>query len=85
MILTRRSFLPLLAAPAIVRAASLMPVRALLTEHDLVNLAYAETKAIIDDTLYGQLCSATRKAFVPRLFVEIYRADPVFKLLQAHQ
>lgn len=69
MILTRRSFLvslaATLAAPAIVRASSLMPVRApkLLTVDELlklrINAAYAATRHAITKNLYGDIVSFT--------------------------
>ena len=72
---SRRSFLTglgasLIAAPAVVRFASLMPVRGIVqaVEPNLVGL-------------YSELCHYTRKAFVPRLFVQIYEPTPLFQML----
>ncbi len=64
----------LVAAPAIVRAASLMPVKAM----DLGADFYIDGVPVY----YDQLVDVTRKAFVPRLFVSIKLADPlIFGLL----
>lgn len=75
--LNRRSFLTgltsLIAAPAIVRVASIMPVKAMPSAEE----AYAALAKGMSNNLYGNLIDSTRAAFVPRLFVEIYRADPL--------
>lgn len=76
---SRRGFLAglvsALAAPAIVRAASLMPVKAMSIE-DLLRMrmedAYEITRQQIANNLYGELTDITRKAFVPRLFAQTY-------------
>ena len=54
----------LLTAPAIVRASSLMPVKALPAE--LGGLS-----------LWSELADMTRKVFVPRLFIQVYAANPI--------
>jgi hypothetical protein len=73
--LNRRSLITglisLVAAPAIVRATSIMPIKALPTVEDLDTLARKQ----FTDSLYGDLTALTRQAFVPRLFVSVYRAD----------
>jgi hypothetical protein len=79
MITSRRSFLlglgsALVAAPAVVRAASLMPVRGIIQD---VGVEYG----VISADMYGDLVSITRKAFVPRFFVQVYKQSPVLWLL----
>lgn len=76
MIQSRRTFLTglsasIIAAPAIVRAASLMPVRGIVQP-----IMSPETIALAPD-LYSQLCDVTRRAFVPRLFVQVYDVSPL--------
>src|SRR5215472_6535189 len=65
-VINRRGFLSglvgVLAAPAIVRVASIMPVKALPPE--------------LVDFDYGGLVAITRKAFIPRLFVHVYARPP---------
>ena len=65
---TRRSFIrslgvSLFAAPAIVRVASIMPVKAIVTfdEHEWVTLGYQITKEAIDQGLYSGFGLATPK------------------------
>ena len=78
--LNRRSLITglisLVAAPAIVRATSIMPIKALPAVEDLDTLARKQ----LADSLYGDLI-LTRQALVPRLFVQIYRAGPTAKYL----
>ena len=78
--LNRRSFFSGLAAafaaPAIVRAASIMPVKALILPPE------PELIIPISSGLYADLTDMTRAAFVPRLFVQIYRADPLPPILE---
>lgn len=77
MMPTRRGFLggliSALAAPAIVHAGNLMPVRALdpilFSQHPWWN----------PDELNGGLVAVTRQAFVPRLFVQLWQEAPVEK------
>jgi len=68
MSITRRHLLRavpmLLAAPAIVRVASLMPVKSLPPE------------LILRNPLFRELAEITHRAFVPRLFVQIYQTNP---------
>jgi hypothetical protein len=85
--LTRRWFLGglgagIVSAPAIVRAASLMPVRApklvsVLPMPDLMQYAPGQ--------LYAELAEITRKAFVPRLYAELYRKPSALALLWDRQ
>jgi hypothetical protein len=87
--LNRRSLITglisLVAAPAIVRVTSIMPIKALPSAEDLLkirmNAAYELTRKQLADSLYGDLIDVTRQAFVPRLFVSVYRADPAIKYL----
>lgn len=83
MITSRRGFLAglgslFVAAPAIVRAASLMPVRAFDTtdyaalETELRALA-GEFISNVHDNLFGDLIATTRKAFIPRLYVQLHQ------------
>ena len=70
--ISRRGFIAglgaLIAAPAIVRASSLMPVKALPAGSSCLSL-------------YAELCDVTRKAFVPRLFIQLYAASPALAYL----
>ena len=79
MILSRRKFLrglgAALAAPVIVRAASLMPIKA-----PPIQLAPSPGYA----SLYEELTDITRKAFVPRVYIQIYRADPLMQFILAN-
>jgi hypothetical protein len=69
--LNRRSLITglisLVAAPAIVRPTSIMPIKALPSAEDLDTLARKQPA--------DYLIALTRQAFVPRLFVSVYRAD----------
>jgi hypothetical protein len=79
--LNRRSLITglisLVAAPAIVRVTSIMPIKALPSAEDLLkirmNAVYELTRKQLADSLYGDLIAVTRQAFVPRLFVSVYR------------
>ena len=79
MILPRRSFLTglasFIAAPAIVRAASLMPVRGIVQDW-----RYVAHVAHLD---YLELAAITRKAFLPGLFVQLYETAPIYPLLRS--
>ena len=81
MITSRRTFLTglasLMAAPAIVRASSLMPVKVLPSVEELDALTI-----IMHPDMYAELSVITRKAFVPRLSVQIYETTPLLKALQ---
>jgi hypothetical protein len=76
----RRSFLTglaaTLAAPAIVRAASLMPVRGIVMD---VQQPIAHLNGV---PLYADLVDITRQAFVPRLFVQLNMSTPLAGFLQ---
>ena len=88
MITSRRSFITglaaLIAAPAVVRYASLMPVKAMPSVEDLNALlkarmdeAYRITRENMANSLYGNLTDMTRAAFVPRLQVQVYDCWPI--------
>lgn len=80
MITSRRSFITglvsLVAAPAIVKVNSLMPVKSYMEE------AYRITRENLNNSLYGDLVAATNRAFVPRLFVQVYKADRSIRLIR---
>lgn len=73
MISSRRSFLTglasLIAAPAIVRVTSLMPVRGIIMDSGYVG-------SIGGVSIYEDLVDITRQAFVPRLYVQLYDKWP---------
>ena len=77
-VLTRRNFFSVLAAPAIVRAASLMPVRALSTVdwEGLATIPYLLPGNGIPAG-WGPLCDVVRRALVPRLYVQVYKNPPL--------
>lgn len=75
MTLSRRGFLAgLIASPAIVRFSSLMPVK----------LVYLSPPPLIvpADPLFPELAAVVRRAFIPRLYVQIYQASPTMALLR---
>lgn len=72
------SLISLVAAPAIVRVSSIMPVKAIETD------IYEEVARSISRQLYGDLADITRKAFVPRLFVQVYHRTPLLYALSEH-
>ena len=81
---TRRGFVRglgalFVAAPAIVRATSLMPVRAI----DLEFGTGFEFSGILPDihNLRAEFTAVTRRAYVPKSFVQLYRSSPILKLL----
>lgn len=80
LITSRRSFLTglgavLVAAPAIVRAGSLMPVKAMELELDFDwRMPPGTYMASPSD-----LAAVVRRAFVPRLFVQVYKSDPLMR------
>ena len=74
LILRRREFLVGLvsaafAAPAIVRAASIMPVKQMLVLGPGDRLPYLASPM--------DIMAVTRKAFVPRLYVQLWRENPL--------
>lgn len=77
--LTRRgllgSLISFVAAPAIVRVASIMPVKAIAPTVD-----EALTYEYVGEP-WNELLAVTRKAFVPRLVVQIYFANPALRQL----
>ena len=80
---SRRGFITglisLVAAPAIVRVSSLMPVKA-MTWRDVVRAADVEY-SIIPESIYKDLVDITRKAFVPRLYVQLHAQNPLAEAL----
>ena len=79
---SRRSFLTglasLIAAPAIVRVTSLMPVKAMPSVEDINALlkarmdeCYRITAQNLSDALYGNLTNMTRAGFAPRLHIKL--------------
>jgi hypothetical protein len=76
--LSRRGFLAgissgLICAPAIVRASSLMQIRAI----ESVDWAALENlDQYAPGQLYAELQEITRKAFMPRLFVQLWKQTP---------
>lgn len=83
--LDRRGFLGGLfsafAAPAIVRAASIMPVKVMPTLADLETELQAEMELVSPVGLNAELADIVRRAFVPRLYVQIYQASPAIAQL----
>ena len=63
-----RGLVAFVAAPAIVRVTSLMPVRAFIDDGTLMP-AYGG--------IYGELTAVVRRAFIPRVIVQIYTASPL--------
>ena len=59
-----------LVAPAVVRAASLMPVKALPLEIEWGRRSF--------DSVYPILTDTVRRAFVPRLFVQLMHPHPFY-------
>jgi len=82
--LSRRYFLTglsagVIAAPAIVRAASLMPIKALEREIGFDALLGPGDRAPYLTSLeemMARLQSVTRRAFLPRLNVQLYQSRP---------
>lgn len=76
MILARRQFLGGLvsafAAPAIVRASSLMPVKAMHLEKIIRYVPCGGGFSVYEDLIH-----ITRQAFAPRLFVQRYDVSPI--------
>ena len=85
MSLTRRGLLggllSLVATPAIVRAASLMPVRATLVSAQMIDLE--AINRIVPGlppsagALEAELAAIVRRAFIPRVYVQIYQSAPL--------
>jgi hypothetical protein len=73
MMLTRRGFMgglvSALAAPAIVHAGNLMPVH-------WVELN-SGWQYVCETDLYGELAAVTRKAFLPRIWVQLNTRTPL--------
>ena len=88
--LRRRGFLAglvaALAAPAIVRTPGLlMPIKRILLPEEWEFSGFESKIPLgqIGDDLFSQLCAVTPRAFVPRLFVDIYRVDPLLGRIEA--
>jgi hypothetical protein len=81
IIQSRRGFISglgalFVAAPAIVRASSLMPVKSISVEDFLryrMEEAYRITRDSISENLYGELTQITCEAFLPGPYVQIYQ------------
>ena len=75
ILLPRRRFLAgivgLIAAPAIVRVTSIMPVKAMPEQPTL--------QALMGADLYGEMIRVTRQAFLPRMVAQAYREPPLFR------
>jgi hypothetical protein len=75
--LTRRGFVSalvgIIAAPAIVRIDNIMPVKA-VKAIDLTSIGFRPL-------LHEELIAVTRKAFIPRLVVQLYKATPLLAAL----
>ena len=71
--ISRRSFftglVASLAAPAIVHAGNLMPIRGIALDYRALN-------AGLDSELYAELTRITRLAMLPRLFTQVYNNPP---------
>ena len=79
---SRRTFLTglsasLIAAPAVVRFASLMQVRGLVMGVPL--------PLVTNYDIYADMAEVTRKAFVPRLFVQLYTSVPLAEALERNR
>lgn len=78
---SRRGFLlglgsTIIAAPAIVRAASLMKIRAL----DEFEFSGFESTILLGQ--FGDLASIMLKAYRPRLIIQTYQTSPLLAALQ---
>jgi len=65
-----------------VRASNLMTLHGIRIVFD--DLVPDETAYIIkamNDDLYGDLVAVTRRAFLPKLFVQLYEAQPMLQIL----
>lgn len=83
--LSRRGFFTglgasLIAAPAIVRAGSLMPVKSM---PDVDALMDAISRGPYEASIFD-LQAVVRKAFLPRLFVQTYETSPFLKAALLH-
>lgn len=82
--LSRRSFLRgagiVLAAPVIVKAASLMPI----SSFESLEFSGFESRIPLGQLVdMDELSALTRKAFIPRIFVQIYRSNPLIEMMAA--
>lgn len=81
---SRRGFLTglgaaLITAPAIVRAGSLMPVKATMEYHPELGWRSADWASRID---LAELARITRGVFLPRMYVQIYASSDISRMLQ---
>lgn len=77
---SRRSFLrgagaSLVAAPFVIKSASLMPVRSIAPEY------LYEFGPIPIDPLFIQLARTTHQLFIPTIYLQIYQSTPLAQLL----
>jgi hypothetical protein len=77
---SRRGFLKgvgaaLIFAPAVVRSASLMPVRSII-----VPVKELPPEA---DLLTREQITVIRRAFLPRLYVQLYQTNPMFDAIHS--
>ena len=84
LLASRRSFITglvsLIAAPAIIRAGSLMPVKVM--EFGPFDPDCYRAELVVDETaLMRELRDVTRRAMVPRMFVDIQFGQPQFRQL----
>lgn len=75
--MNRRGFLTgigaLIAAPAVVKFASLMPVRGIIHPIPLIQPIPLD---------YAELVRVTRQAMLPRLVAQVYRENPLVTLIR---
>jgi hypothetical protein len=81
---SRRAFIA--GAAAVVAAASIMPVHIpLVTATELPVAVWLDGRLISSAEFYEDLAAVTREAFVPRLFVGVYKQSPALNLLHQLQ
>ena len=66
-----RGAITLIASPAIVRASSLMPIK---------NIQFLEEE-MLPNAILQKLLDVTRRAYIPRMFIDIYYASSTFEVL----
>lgn len=83
---SRRGFLfgltaSIIAAPAIVRAASLMPVRGIIAPISLdgVQLQFTQPSPF---PVWQELAEITRQAFLPRMHRQLYSSTDLARMLE---
>ena len=67
--ITRRGLIGLVAAPAVVRIASLMPVRGVVMSVGGLGFDEEVVRAALDEI--------ARPTYLPRLYMQLYRDNPV--------